>query len=207
MTDKKSPDYDPALDASVPDADLDIDAYLRRQGHRAKAAIMGTAGVMKETALGKAKSAMPGGSSDDPVRRDPQGSASTAGSGPMNILRKHPWYAVGAATVAGFAGALYFNPTRYGRLRSKLKTLEKRLAEQEEKMNNAPAGGESKAQTAAKSSILSSLGTLVVTQGLNALKPLLAAYVEPLMAGRGHPSQNGHPPEYPQPEPAGDPSI
>ena len=186
--DKRSPDYDAALDPTVPDADLTIEQYLRRQSERAKAAMLGAADAMKSTAATKVKSMMPGG--------NPNGNPSSTGggkgsSGPVQFVKKHPWYTVGAATAVGFLGAFYFNPTRYGRLRSKLKSLEKRLAEQEEKLQQTPAEGDTKAETAAKSSILSSLGTLLLTQGLKVVKPMVAAYIEPLMAGRGH-EHNGH---------------
>lgn len=177
----------------MPDADLTADQYLRRQGERAKAAMLGAADAMTSAAKGKFKAMGSKGANGNGTDDASTGSGGITDSAPFQYVKKHPWYSVGAATAVGFAGALYFNPTRYGRLRSKLKSLEKRLGEQEKKLHQTPAGSDSKAETAAKSSILSSLGTLLVTQGMNAIKPLISAYVEPLMAGRGHP-QNGHDP-------------
>ncbi|QOV91494.1 hypothetical protein [Humisphaera borealis] len=193
--DKRSADYDAALDPTVPDADLKIEQYLRRQSERAKAAMLGAADAMKSTAMAKVKTVMPGGGSGNGEAPANGGVGGTTGgfsaTAPIQFVKKHPWYTVGAATAVGFLGASYLNPTRYGRLRGKLKSLEKRLAEQEKIARHPPVAGDSKAETAAKSSFLSSLGTLLLTQGLNIVKPIVTAYVEPLLAGRGH-EQNGH---------------
>jgi len=186
---KRSDEYDPAYDPTVSDADLTAEQYLLRQRERAKAAMMGAAGAIKTRAMQKIKAGNPS-----------DGDAGSGGdSGPVKLIKKHPWYSVGAATAAGFAGALYLNPSRFGRLKGRIKKLEQKLAEQEKDGTAAKGASDSKAQTATKSSIMSSLGTLVVTQALDALKPLLTQYVAPMMAGHG---QNGHGDEgYPYADP------
>lgn len=215
-TDKSSPDYDRALDPSVSDDDLTDPEYLRRQGERAKAAIMGAAGAAKASAVGGAKGLVAGfkGSGGNGSASDGSaGSGASAGGAKdkaVAAVRDHPWYALGGATVVGFLGAIYLNPSRFGRLKSRIKKLEARLAKQEKAAKAAggrhdPAAVHEAAQSkATKTSLWTSLGTMAMGEAMRNLKPLLVDRIAPLMAGLGgqHPQQGqdaggtyGHPDE------------
>lgn len=185
---KQSPDYDRAYDPDVADADLTDLEYLRRQSARAKAAIMGAATAAKSTASD--------GAHDVALRlKDVTGSVGGGigggggGDGPLHVVRDHPWYSVGTATAVGFAGAWLLKPTRKRKIHRRLRDLEKRLEEQEEARGSGGGGGDSTTK-AAKSSIWASLGTLVVTHGMQALKPLMTDVIAPMMAGRMQPGQD-----------------
>jgi hypothetical protein len=193
-TNKDSPDYDRALDPSVSDDDLTDPEYLRRQGERAKAAIMGAAGAVKAQAVGGAKGLVAGfKGSDDGAG----GSGSGNGSGgagvkdkAMGVVREHPWYTLGGATAAGFLGALYLNPSRFGRLRSRIKNLEARLDKQEKVAraggsHDAVATQEAAKSKATKTSLWTSLGTMAMGEAMRSLKPFLTDRIAPLMAGMG----------------------
>jgi hypothetical protein len=203
-TDKSSPDYDRVLDPSVSDDDLTDPEYLRRQGERAKAAIMGAAGSAKASAVDGAKGLVAGfkgpgggGSAGD---GSAGGGSSAAGAKDKAVaaVRDHPWYAIGGATAVGFLGAIYLNPSRFGRLRGRIKKLEARLAKQE-KAAHAAGGRHDSAATheaakakATKTSLWTSLGTMAMGEAMRNLKPFLTDRIAPLMAGLGgqHPQQD-----------------
>ena len=192
------------------DDDLTDPEYLRRQGERAKAAIMGAAGAVKASAVGGAKGLVAGFKGPDAG-----GSASGNGSADAGIkgkalgaVREHAWYTVGGATAAGFLAAIFLNPSRFGRLRKRIKHLEARLDKQEK---TAKAGGpdavatqEAAKSKATKASLWTSLGTMAMGEVMRNLKPFLTDRLAPLMAGLGggHPGGGGEygPPEGISPE-------
>lgn len=191
-TNKESPDYDRPLDPSVSDDDLTDAEYLRRQGERAKAAIMGAAGAIKASAVGGAKGLVSGfnGSDDGSVGTDDggiKGKAMAAKDKAAAAARDHPWYTVAGAAGAGFLAALYFDPSRFGRLRGRIKDLEARVRKQERvpARTDAVATQEAAKSKATKTSLWTSLGTMAMGEAVRNLKPFLTDRLGPLMAGLG----------------------
>ncbi|MDB5297473.1 MAG: hypothetical protein JWO31_3456 [Phycisphaerales bacterium] len=201
----------------MPDDKLTDAEYLRRQGERAKTAIMGAATALKATATGGAKGLVSGFKGTDP---DADGTSSATGQGTSSgadggmkakaadavakaqdklqgVVREHPWYTVAAAAATGFAGAVYLDPTRFGRLRGRIKKLEARLKEHEKAVEREahaaasppPPRGDPKASSkdggSAKASLLSSLGTMVLGEAVRTLKPMVIEKLAPIMAGMG----------------------
>jgi ElaB/YqjD/DUF883 family membrane-anchored ribosome-binding protein len=175
---KKDKNYDPALDPTVADKDLSTDEYLRRQGERAKLAIMGAAGVMKSHATTAVHSSSSG------VKDGLAGLA--AAYNPVQFVEKRPWIAVGASAGVGFLSMLFFNPSRYGRVKSRLAKLEKLFREHEKRVVEVkavpPPGNKGE-----KAGMAAGIGAALLQQGFQALKPILMQNLGPLMAKmQGH---------------------
>src|SRR5688572_16410462 len=115
----QSRNYDRALDPQVKDADLTADEYLRRQGERAKLAIMGAARGVK-SAAGSAFSA--GSSAAGGLASD---------YSPLKFVEKRPIVSVAASAVAGFVGVFFWNPNRYKKIKHRLQALERRFKQHE----------------------------------------------------------------------------
>jgi hypothetical protein len=182
-SDKKAKDYDRALDPTVSDDALTADEYLRRQGERAKLAIMGAAGGIKRSAVGLFSAGKDGGA----------GLADIAN--PLHIVEKRPWLSVAGAAVAGFLGMMWWHPNRWGNVRRRLAKLEKKLREHEKHVVEvkavAPKGkGEKTA--------IAGIGAVLLQQALQAAKPFLGDKLGPLMAkmhgqnGHAHDREEGH---------------
>jgi hypothetical protein len=183
-SDKKSKDYDRALDPTVSDNALNVDEYLRRQGERAKLAIMGAAGGIKRSASNVFAAGKTGGA----------GVAEAIN--PLHIVEKRPWLSVAGAAVAGFLGMMWWHPNRWGKVRHRLAKLEKKLREHEKHVVEIKAvAPKHKGEKGAAAGI----GAVILGQVLKAAKPILDEKLAPWM-DKFH-QHNGHAPR--EEEPAG----
>jgi hypothetical protein len=181
-SDKKSKDYDRALDPAVSDDALNVDEYLRRQGERAKLAIMGAAGGIKRSADKVFHAGKTGG----------MGLAETLN--PLHIVEKRPWLSVAGAAVAGFLGMMWWHPNRWGKVRRRLAKLEKKLREHEKHVVEVKAVAPKRK---GEKGVAAGFGAILLQQALQAAKPYLGEKLAPWMDKLHH--HNGHSPKEEEP--------
>lgn len=173
---KKDKNYDRALDPTVSDADLTTDEYLRRQGERAKLAIMGAATGVKRSANNLMSAGKTGGSGlADKVN-------------PLHIVEQRPWLGVAGAAVLGFLGMMWWHPNRWGNVRRRLAKLEKQLHEHEKRVVEVKAvAPKSKGEKGAAAG----LSAVILQQALKAAQPYLGPLMDKFQGKNGH-EGNGH---------------
>jgi ElaB/YqjD/DUF883 family membrane-anchored ribosome-binding protein len=165
----KDKDYDRALDPTVEDKALSADEYLRRQGERAKRAIVGAATNIKDATT----SAVTSG-------RSSAGSAASAYN-PIHFVEQRPWTAVAVSAGVGFLGTMWWHPGRYGKVRRRLAALEKRFKQHEKEVVEVKAvGGDN---NAGKKTAAAGLGAVLMQQVMAAARPMVMDKLAPLMAG------------------------